>query len=57
MKTRTTLILLCVFLLPAISGCIAEEKPAANQTTGENITKMYEGKKILVIQAVPKPSN
>lgn len=42
---------MCVFLLPAISGCIAEEKPAANHTTGENFTKTYEGKKILYIDS------
>ncbi len=51
MKTRTILVVLCIFLLPAISGCITEEKPSANHTTGENITKMYEGKRILVIDS------
>ncbi len=51
MKTRTIPILLCLFLLQVISGCINEEKPAVNQTTGENITRMYEGKKILVIDS------
>ncbi len=51
MKTKTILILLCIFMLPAISGCIAEEKPAANQTIGENLTKTYDGKKILIIDS------
>ena len=51
MKTITILILLGVFLLSAISGCIAEEKSATNQTTGENLKKTYEGKKILYIDS------
>ncbi len=51
LKNKTALISLCLILLQAISGCITEEKPAANYTAGENFTKTYEGKKILVIDS------
>lgn len=43
--------MICVLLSAVMIGCIAEEKPAANQTTGENITKTNEGKKILYIDS------
>lgn len=51
MMKKVILVLLCVLLSAVMIGCIAEEKPAANQTAGENITKTYEGKKILYIDS------
>ncbi|HWQ95929.1 MAG TPA: ABC transporter substrate binding protein [Candidatus Methylomirabilis sp.] len=45
------LVPLCLILLQAISGCITEEKPAANYAAVENFTKIHEGKKILVIDS------
>ncbi|MBU4139483.1 MAG: ABC transporter substrate-binding protein, partial [Euryarchaeota archaeon] len=48
---KAILVLLFVLLSAVMIGCIAEEKTAANQTTGENITKTYDGKKILYIDS------
>ena len=51
MMKKVILVLLCVLLSAVMIGFITEEKPAANHTTGENITKTYEGKKILYIDS------
>ncbi len=51
MMKKVILVLLCVFLSAVMIGCIAEEKTGANHTTGENITKTYDGKKILYIDS------
>lgn len=51
MKQKAILVFLGVVVIAIFSGCIAQEKPAANQTTGENLPKTYEGKKILYIDS------
>ncbi len=45
------LVLLCVLISAVMIGCIAKEKPAANQTTEENFTKTYESKKIIYVDS------
>lgn len=40
-----------MFFLTLFSGCVTDKSPTTNITAGENITKTYEGKKILYIDS------